>query len=526
MYKLVTVAGKLRGQEFELQDGENVLGRDSGCDIHFGVAGVSKRHVNITVTGDVCYVQDLGSSNGTFVNGKLVKRATVKNGDKIALPDSILQVVHVEEKKVIVKKKVSSDDDEEEEEVYKTGGDAPVNLVPKLIWAFRYKFMTFFHGINEEYEWKHLFAMLLGIFCLASVFFTIRPVLQNNKSILLVETSKRGELYAKEIEKSNKRALDSGNINQISTDFLESEIQNGDVESYRLFDMDGRILAPREKLNEYIAEDRFAVDTRGWFLENLGVRYRYIRKKLLDEGLIGIGKVIESYNPKIGKKVPVGIITIKFRPKSLAQEANASRVAYAESMVTTILTGIVFFLVVFFLTLRPIEEMKYQIEEAIRGGRKNLETDYLFIEMNPLRSSINALLQRIRELNNDTDEDFAEEESDGTYVDHLNEFMRGAQGPALILDSQKNLSYINMEAEDLTGIRENASQGMSLLDVSREKGFAATVIELCDNSANNNGTNQQGSYELGGYDFTVNIVSLIGKDNFAKAFYLTFVKDE
>ena len=27
------------------------------------------------------------------------------------------------------------------------------------------------------------------------------------------------------------------------------------------------------------------------------------------------------------------------------------------------------------------------------------------------------------------------------------------------------------------------SQGMSLLDVSREKGFAATIIELCDNSA-------------------------------------------
>jgi transcriptional regulator with PAS, ATPase and Fis domain len=96
----------------------------------------------------------------------------------------------------------------------------------------------------------------------------------------------------------------------------------------------------------------------------------------------------------------------------------------------------------------------------------------------------------------------------------------------VILDSQKNLSHINVEAEDLTGMRETASQGMSLLDVSREQGFAATIIELCDNSANNMGTNQQGEYDLGGVPHTIHISSLIGKDNFAKSFYVTFVRIE
>ena len=110
MYKLVAVGGKLRGQEFVLEEGENTLGRSDDCDITLGVNGVSKKHMSITVTDDVAYVQDMGSSNGTFLNGNIIKRATAKNGDKIALPDLILQVVYVKEKKVIVKKKSSPKD--------------------------------------------------------------------------------------------------------------------------------------------------------------------------------------------------------------------------------------------------------------------------------------------------------------------------------------------------------------------------------------------------------------------------------
>ena len=143
-----------------------------------------------------------------------------------------------------------------------------------------------------------------------------------------------------------------------------------------------------------------------------------------------------------------------------------------------------------------------------------------------MRNSINALLARIRELNKDDDDDYGEEESDEIYVRTLYEFLQGANGPTIVLDSQKNLSYINIEGEDLTGIRENASQGMSLLDVSREQGFAATVIELCDNSANNLGTNQKSEYDLQGIPYEINVSSLMGKDGFAKAFYITFLRQD
>lgn len=521
MYKLVAVGGKLRGQEFILEEGENVLGRDSECDIPLEVQGISKKHLSVTVNKDAAYVQDLGSSNGTFINGKLVTRATVKGGDKIALPDLILQVVFVKEKKVVVKKKATQAAEEDAEELMMKGGDAPDNLPGKVLWNFRYKFMPIVHGINEEYEWKQLLGIILAVFIVVCVTLTIGPILSDNKKLLEAETAIRGRHYADEIGRINARVLEQKKLDSIDSKFIENE---DGVESYVLFDMEGRIFRPAELINEYVS-DSFAVQTLNWAKSGQYQKSRNSYIKRLGNGILGIGHVIEYYNPKVGAREPVGVIAIRFAPKSLAVETTKSSVAYIESLATSALVAVVFFGIIFYLTLRPIEEMRIQIEEALRGRRKNVESRYLFSELNPLRSTVNTMIQRIRELQNDTDEsDFGELEADETYVATLGEFMRGSSGPTMILNSEKSVANINSECEDLTGIRESSSIGMSLLDVAREKGFAATVIELCDNSANNGGTHQSGEYELSGVEYSVHVSSLMGKDNFAKAYYVTFTR--
>lgn len=519
MYKLVVVAGKLRGSEYVLEEGDNSLGRDEGCEIHFPVPGVSKKHFSISVTGDTCYITDLGSSNGTFLNGKAIKRATAKNGDKIALPDTIIQVVYVEEKKVVVKKRMQNDEDEESD--FMDPGLPPPSIVAKVFWAFKHKIMPVIHGINEEYEWQHLLGILFALFSIAAISLTIFPALQDSKAILIRETATRGGSYADMVARMNNQALERRELDKVNTDFIKGE---EGVKDYRLFDLEGRIVRPLQMLNNEVNDPFYvlALNTAQASLNDKGT----VMKKLLDDGVIGIAKKIVAFNPRTAQNEVVGVIAIKFQPTALKIEAAKSRKAYLEALVTTALVAIVFFGFVYYLTVRPLEEINFQIEESLRGKRKGLDSRFLFQELNPLRNSINALLTRIRELNNEEDEDFGEEESDETYVRQLYEFMQGSHGPTLVLDSQKNLSHINLEAEDLTGMRESASQGMSLLDVSREQGFAATIIELCDNSANNLGTNQQGEYDLGGIGHTIHVSSLIGKDNFAKSFYITFVRVE
>ncbi len=520
MFKLVAVGGKLRGKEFILEEGENSLGRSHDCDHALGVNGVSKKHMQITVNGDSCFVEDLGSSNGTFVNGKLVKKATIKSGDKIAIPNVIFQVVYVKEKKVIVKKQIAKAS-EEDEDAYSSVESMPKDLPGKLKFIFKHKVMSVLYSFNEQYEWKVLIGILLFAFVCINVGLTIGPVLIGSKNLLVKEIASRGSQYAKEVSRANAIALKRGNLDRITTTFLDNDAEG--VVSYELFDLEGRIVRPMDKLNSYI-NDELSLMAKEYFTnsENLSRTYK---KKLGGEEL-GIARAITAHNVQTGQQDTVGIIAIRFRPESLVVSAANNSTAYLESLIVTSLVAIIFFGMIYYLTVRPIEEMRTQIEEVLRGKRKELESDQAFEEIHPLRNTMNSILQRIRELQSEDSGEFAELEEDGPYVRRLNEFLQGSHGSAMVLNSEKLIEHINPEGEDLTGLRESTAQGTSLLDSARDQGFAATVIDLCDQSANNDGTNQSEVYELTGKNYMLNVTALMGKDNFAKAFYITFVLDE
>lgn len=74
-----------------LADGESVIGREPDCQVWLDASGVSRRHARINVLrGDVVRLEDLGSKNGTFVDGSPVHGVVqVTNG-------SVIQVGSVE----------------------------------------------------------------------------------------------------------------------------------------------------------------------------------------------------------------------------------------------------------------------------------------------------------------------------------------------------------------------------------------------------------------------------------------------
>ena len=57
---------------------------------------VSRRHAKIVSTGDALNIEDLGSTNGTFVNGEKVRRARLKEGDRVLIGTSIVRVAVTE----------------------------------------------------------------------------------------------------------------------------------------------------------------------------------------------------------------------------------------------------------------------------------------------------------------------------------------------------------------------------------------------------------------------------------------------
>ena len=93
-YALKFISGKYQGGEFPLRsDKEILIGRSSELDMVLVEDMVSRKHAKIALQEGKVTISDLGSTNGTFVNGEKVKQARLKEGDRILIGTSILKLV-------------------------------------------------------------------------------------------------------------------------------------------------------------------------------------------------------------------------------------------------------------------------------------------------------------------------------------------------------------------------------------------------------------------------------------------------
>ncbi|WP_157497135.1 FHA domain-containing protein [Hahella ganghwensis] len=60
-----------------------IIGRDEQCDITVPVSHLSRQHAQLTVAGNYLLVKDLGSTNGTYLNGERITQGRAKPGDKL-----------------------------------------------------------------------------------------------------------------------------------------------------------------------------------------------------------------------------------------------------------------------------------------------------------------------------------------------------------------------------------------------------------------------------------------------------------
>jgi two-component system cell cycle response regulator len=83
---LVILSGQDVGRSIVLEDQTVVIGRDPKCDEVLPDEGISRRHVKIERNEKSAYfLEDLKSTNGTFIQGERIKRCRLSDGDKVLL---------------------------------------------------------------------------------------------------------------------------------------------------------------------------------------------------------------------------------------------------------------------------------------------------------------------------------------------------------------------------------------------------------------------------------------------------------
>lgn len=90
-YQFVMRSGPSVGKVFTLEASEITIGRESTNGIAINDVEVSRRHARMELRGSSYVIQDLGSTNGTFVNGQRVLGMQVLNpGDSVSLGEGIV----------------------------------------------------------------------------------------------------------------------------------------------------------------------------------------------------------------------------------------------------------------------------------------------------------------------------------------------------------------------------------------------------------------------------------------------------
>ena len=114
--KLIMFKSDGQRKDFPIINPTTVIGRGENCDLRVPLLNVSRRHCELTLSGDVVKVKDVASSNGTFVNNKRINETILNPGDRLVVGPVVftLQIDgQPEDIKPVKTKGAKSADDEE-----------------------------------------------------------------------------------------------------------------------------------------------------------------------------------------------------------------------------------------------------------------------------------------------------------------------------------------------------------------------------------------------------------------------------
>ncbi len=94
MAKVILMYGKKVLDTIELHQGDTKIGRRPGTDVVIDNMAVSGEHANIFTIGEDSFIQDLGSTNGTYVNNKRITKHHLRHGDLITIGKHSLSYVN------------------------------------------------------------------------------------------------------------------------------------------------------------------------------------------------------------------------------------------------------------------------------------------------------------------------------------------------------------------------------------------------------------------------------------------------
>lgn len=209
-------------REHSLRDPVTVIGRAASCDVVVRIPKVSARHAMIVRQGAVHFLDDLGSSNGTFINGERIKgRTQLRNGDQIEMFGTTLEFFDAEQPPSAVRSRPAftlheEGDGQHEAEVMSTLAVSEAGRTSVAPEAKLRAILEISRNLSNALDQKEVLPRIL------ESLFAIFP--QADRGFILLRDAASGKLLPKAVRHRRPGAIETPSI---SRTIIDHALQSG-----------------------------------------------------------------------------------------------------------------------------------------------------------------------------------------------------------------------------------------------------------------------------------------------------------
>ncbi|MBI4405086.1 MAG: FHA domain-containing protein [Deltaproteobacteria bacterium] len=487
-----------KGELVETRDlgpGSYKIGRSPDCDLQLKSAQISKQHALLVIKDNKAAIVDLGSSNGIFVNGILVKKHRFQAGDEIAIADYKIRLSSPIKTKHTAP--VSPDMGNLAPALYAEETAVPetpavqMSVQERLVLLSDQWLVKPLYSLMLSFDWRVLLAAVLVSAFVLTVLVSAWPVLRWGKHIATTESLARGRVILKQVVRDNHRILSkTGDFSLLTVESAEAE--QGVLSCVIVDPKSSTILAPTRLFNKTISDTYSQIAVRRILEgqeEDVSVE--------TNAGTYLLAQPIAVYSKELNDRVLSAIVLAEFKPSN---EVYSVYNSLAEAILLAILLSLIGYFVIYKIFTYPILRLQEQLDAALKGENVNVSCEAKCPELQSLSTIINFSVSRWRQMGGTQPAVGAEnlEEEDAAYIKTIAEMDAGFSDGILLMDKDKKVRFVGQVLEELLSMRNQYAAGQNISEACRDPSFAGTAIDLADRVSQALGAAQFATMDING----------------------------
>jgi hypothetical protein len=513
----------------DFNEGSYKIGRAPECDIRLKSPQISKQHALLVIKGDKAAIVDLGSSNGVFVNGILVRKQRVEPGDDITIVDFKIKIAPPGRPDRGVVRNIAEGggsfrSQQPDNLQIDFGGSAapdlsafqqPMQEEPqlaiaektsqeKLLELMDTKILVPFFGIVKTVDWRWILASILMSSLIASVILSVIPIVRWGKKITSKEAVERAQTVVAQTVRENYRILaKTGDFTGLTVEAADNE--PGMIGVYIIDAKTRQILAPAKYYNKSLTDSWSLAAVEKILKGGDKVDRAQVER---DDGTFVLAQPIKLAPTEQNLTNIVAIVIANFE---VASEITTTFEPLVEASLFAVLMSLVAFFFIYKMITFPVIQMNEQLDAALKGESVQITCEAQFPELESLATQMNFTVGR---LNKETGgggpvngDDSEEEEAD--YVRSIRELDEGTSDGLILLDRDKRVKFVGAILGELVGLRQQYAEGQNIGDACKDSGLAGTCIDLTESVLGSLGATQTAQLDING--ISRNLVAIARK---------------